>query len=239
MNTLKILFPAIIFVVIMTTCKKTEPAKPDPFLTITPENKSVTIAGTIKFAIKSNVNWTATIDQNWCTIENPTGSGDDTIIVTYQTNTSILQRSANLRVVCEGLPARTSTISQVPILDGEWEINSGYYKIMISGSTGLFSEITGGNALLGLEQGFIEIGSEKLKNIINNEGLSWTGNVLGFCTISEIVYEIGWNPGTSIMMSSDGNAISITTYFGATEHCKITGTYTLIRENRNSKIQNI
>ncbi len=84
-----------------------------PALTITPENQNVTsTAGTTTFAITSNVSWTATSDQSWCTITNTSGTGNATLTVNYEANATNAQRIANLSVTGLGLSAKTVTVTQ-------------------------------------------------------------------------------------------------------------------------------
>ena len=69
-----------------------------PFsLTITPANQNVgDTAGTTQFTITSNINWTASIDQTWCSIDKTSGNGNDIITVTYQPNTTDIGTYGNI-----------------------------------------------------------------------------------------------------------------------------------------------
>jgi hypothetical protein len=95
--------------IVVVTQAGTEP----PVLTITPDNQNVTnTAGTTTFTITSNVSWTATSDQTWCTITNTSGTGNGTFNVNYEANTTNSQRIANLSITGLGLSAKTVTITQ-------------------------------------------------------------------------------------------------------------------------------
>jgi len=85
-----------------------------PFsLTITPANQNVgNTAGTTQFTITSNISWTASIDQPWCSINKSGGSGNDIITVTYQPNTTASERMATLTVTGNTLAPENVTIRQ-------------------------------------------------------------------------------------------------------------------------------
>lgn len=85
-----------------------------PFsLTIIPTNQDITdAAGTTQFTITSNISWTASIDQPWCSIDHASGNGNDIITVTYQRNTISTQRIAILTVTGSTLASKTATVTQ-------------------------------------------------------------------------------------------------------------------------------
>lgn len=102
--------------IVVVTQAGTEP----PVLTITPDNQNVTnTAGTTTFTITSNVSWTTTSDQTWCTITNTSGTGNSTLTVNYEANTTNLQRIANLAITGLGLSAKTFTLTQQSALPTE------------------------------------------------------------------------------------------------------------------------
>ena len=83
-------------------------------LAITPANQNVgDAAGTTQFTITSNISWTATIDQPWCSIDNTSGNGNNIITVTYQANTTLLERKATLTVTGNTLAPKTATVTQL------------------------------------------------------------------------------------------------------------------------------
>jgi plastocyanin len=82
-----------------------------PTLTVSPSSQSVTTAaGTVSFTVSSNTSWTASSDQTWCTVT-PSGSGNGTIVATYQANNA-QQRTATISVNVTGLPTQTVTVIQ-------------------------------------------------------------------------------------------------------------------------------
>jgi hypothetical protein len=102
--------------IVVVTQAGTEP----PVLSITPVNRDATnAAGTTTFAITSNVSWTATSDQTWCTIANTSGVGNGTLTINYEANTTNLQRIANLAITGLGLSAKTVTLTQQSALPTE------------------------------------------------------------------------------------------------------------------------
>ncbi len=69
-----------------------------PSLTVTPLNQNVTSsAGTTSFAVGSNLGWTASSNQTWCTVT-PSGTGNGTITATYQANSGAGSRTAAITV---------------------------------------------------------------------------------------------------------------------------------------------
>jgi len=85
-----------------------------PFsLTITPTTQDVTdAAGTTQFTITSNISWTASIDQPWCSIDHASGSGNNIITVTFQRNTTSTERMATLTVTGSSLASETAMVAQ-------------------------------------------------------------------------------------------------------------------------------
>ena len=69
-----------------------------PSLTVTPLNQNVTSsAGTTSFAVGSNLGWTSSSNQTWCTVT-PSGTGNGTITATYQVNSGAGSRTATITV---------------------------------------------------------------------------------------------------------------------------------------------
>ena len=85
---------------------------------MTPPNQNVgTPSGITKFIVTSNVNWTVTSGSAWCTVT-PSGTGNDTIFATFNENTSITPRIAQITVTGVGVASQTVTVSQdgVPLI---------------------------------------------------------------------------------------------------------------------------
>jgi plastocyanin len=83
-----------------------------PTLSVTPSNQNVsTAAGSTNFTVTSNSNWTVMCGSSWCTV--PTsGSGNGSLSVDYDENTSFVQRVATISISVIGLPVQNVTITQ-------------------------------------------------------------------------------------------------------------------------------
>lgn len=83
-----------------------------PTLSVLPSNQNVTApAGTTDFTITTNSSWTATSGALWCTVTS-TGMGNGTIVATYQENTQVGSRIADITVSVPGLVPQTVTVTQ-------------------------------------------------------------------------------------------------------------------------------
>lgn len=84
-----------------------------PSLTVTPLNQNVTSSpGTTSFDVASNVAWTSSSNQQWCTVT-PSGTGNSTITATYQANTGAGSRTAIITVSGSGVSDRVVTVTQL------------------------------------------------------------------------------------------------------------------------------
>jgi plastocyanin len=73
-------------------------------LNVTPPSQTVTeSAGTTDFTVTSNSSWTASSDATWCTVTS-SGTGNGTIVATYNANSTTSERTANISVSVSGLP---------------------------------------------------------------------------------------------------------------------------------------
>jgi len=82
-----------------------------PTLTVSPSNQAVTSnSGTALFSVTSNVNWTVSSDQAWCTVT-ASGSGNGTLIANYTQNMSG-SRVATITVTASGVATVTVTVTQ-------------------------------------------------------------------------------------------------------------------------------
>lgn len=82
-------------------------------IAMTPASQVVTApAGQTTVQVTSNVSWTLTSSQNWATLSQSSGSGNATITISYDENTSSTQRTATLTLNSPGQPAQTATILQ-------------------------------------------------------------------------------------------------------------------------------
>jgi hypothetical protein len=88
-------------------------------LEVSPPNRDVTSpSGTTKFFVTSNTTWTVASDATWCTIT-PSGSGSDSITATFEENTVLTSRVANITVTAPGTAPHSVTVTQAgmaPIL---------------------------------------------------------------------------------------------------------------------------
>ncbi|MFH1119396.1 MAG: LamG-like jellyroll fold domain-containing protein [Bacteroidota bacterium] len=84
-----------------------------PILEITPSNRNVTyVSGNTSFDIASNSSWTAVSDQFWCTITNPSGSGNAALNLSYEQNTSPNHRTATITIIGNGCVTRMAALTQ-------------------------------------------------------------------------------------------------------------------------------
>lgn len=83
-------------------------------LSVSPPSQSVSeSAGSADFSVTSNSTWAATSDASWCMVT-ASGSGNGTIMATYDANSTTTERTANITVSVSGL---TPVVVQV-IQDG-------------------------------------------------------------------------------------------------------------------------
>jgi hypothetical protein len=81
-------------------------------LSVNPANQNVVAAaGSTSFEVVSNINWTVQTDASWCTATNG-GSGNGTILVSYEQNTSDQPRVAHLAVTSDGVNGPMVTVTQ-------------------------------------------------------------------------------------------------------------------------------
>jgi len=84
-----------------------------PTLSVTPSNREVASAGgSTTFEITSNTSWTAESDQTWCILQNISGTGNATLNVNFEENTSTSQRVATITLSTTGAASQTATITQ-------------------------------------------------------------------------------------------------------------------------------
>ena len=84
-----------------------------PFqLSVSPSTQNaISIAGSKQFTVTSNVAWTASSNQTWCTIT-PSGSGNGTITANYTANNTTSSRTALITVSGTGVNPITVTVVQ-------------------------------------------------------------------------------------------------------------------------------
>lgn len=85
---------------------------PTPTLSVSPGNQNVSnVAGTTNFIIMTSGNWTATSTADWITFA-ASGSGNSTLNVQYEANTSVDTRIANITLAVSGAPSVQVTVTQ-------------------------------------------------------------------------------------------------------------------------------
>jgi len=85
-------------------------------LQVVPGNQDVEPpAGITTFEVTSNTDWTVTSDASWCTVTS-SGTGNDTIFATYEENTSLNSRIANITVTVNTLAPQTVTVTQAGVM---------------------------------------------------------------------------------------------------------------------------
>ncbi|MCB9260309.1 MAG: BACON domain-containing protein, partial [Ignavibacteriales bacterium] len=86
----------------------------DPNLTVSPNNQDVTnTSGSTDFTVTSNVNWSASknVSDTWITSVTPSGSGDGTVTVSYESNPTTSQRVGTVTISGGGITENV-TVSQ-------------------------------------------------------------------------------------------------------------------------------
>ncbi len=83
-----------------------------PSLVVTPLNQNVTSSsGTTSFDVASNVEWTSSCNQTWCTVTSA-GTGNGTITATYEENSGTGSRKATITVMGSGVSNQVVTVTQ-------------------------------------------------------------------------------------------------------------------------------
>jgi hypothetical protein len=112
-----------------------------PSLIVTPLNQNVTSSsGTISFDVASNVAWTSSSDQAWCSVTS-SGTGNGTITATYQANTGASSRTATITVSGSGVSNQVVTLTQDELITisysgSPWCSSGGVQNVSLSGSSG-------------------------------------------------------------------------------------------------------
>lgn len=124
-----------------------------PVLSVSPGNINVSFpAGSVIFAVASTLTWTVSCNDSWCTFTQ-SGSGNDTLQVDYEQNTTGQPRTATLEVSADTLPVQTVTVTQARSSTGMNEFSDesfligpnptgGPVRIVRSSATGVPLEVT-------------------------------------------------------------------------------------------------
>ena len=70
------------------------------------------VNSTQTFTIASNINWTATCNQEWLSLSSTTGSNNSTITLTAQNNPTVLKRTATITVSGNSVQTQTIIVTQ-------------------------------------------------------------------------------------------------------------------------------
>lgn len=99
------------------------------------------------FAITSNISWTITSDQTWCTVNPASGSNDGTVTISVEENTGTAARNATITISGNNVTSKTIAVTQNGITDGiESASNNNGLSIYPSPSNG--------NITVSLDQSF-------------------------------------------------------------------------------------
>lgn len=113
-----------------------------PTLAVTPPNQNVTaMAANTTFAVTSNSTWTVTSDALWCTVP-ASGTGNGSIIATYEGNSTGLDRVATISVEVPTLPVQQVTVTQAKAGVGINEESLNSFVIYPNPSHGIFKIVT-------------------------------------------------------------------------------------------------
>lgn len=87
----------------------------EAYFTVSAEVLSIGAANgsTVTFDIRSNITWTATTDQSWLSLDQPSGIGNRTVTLTAGENTTIKERKATVTVSASGFNSNVITVTQV------------------------------------------------------------------------------------------------------------------------------
>ena len=88
-------------------------AATSPTLTVSPINQTVpATAGIANYSVITNSTWTATSNTFWCNLT-PSGSGNGTLVATYEANPTTDERISYITVSVPGVPNANLTLTQV------------------------------------------------------------------------------------------------------------------------------
>ena len=121
----------------------------DPILELNKNDLSFTSSeGNDSFTITSNTSWTITSDQPWCTVSSTSGSGNGTITVSVQENSSLDSRSATITV-------KTGNITQTISVSQAGVVNQNIKSFSVNGVSFKMIRVEGGTFTMGAtsEQG--------------------------------------------------------------------------------------
>jgi len=93
---------------------------------------------------------------------------------------------------------------------GKWSNEN--FTITFSGSSGMFYEVNSGSVWsTAMEEGFIEIGDEKFRNISHQSDNQWSLQELWFKPEGNLPADIRWSSTGTIELSGNGQSLTINT----------------------------
>ncbi|MBC8315635.1 MAG: T9SS type A sorting domain-containing protein [Bacteroidales bacterium] len=162
------------------------------FLVVTPDNQQVTFpAGTTTFDVESNTDWIAISDRTWCTVT-PSGSGNGTIVATFEENPSATPRTAWINISGIGTMNDLVSVSQDGSsvgVDSKEEIS---FRIYPNPTSGVFNLVPGQVPDINMELFVLDLTGKTL----HSERLSGnTSYRLDISSFPEGVYFVRMNDG--------------------------------------------
>jgi hypothetical protein len=112
-----------------------------PSLIVTPSNQNVTSSsGTAIFDVASNIAWSSSADQAWCTVT-PSGTGNGTLTASYQANTGSSSRIATITISGSGVNNQVVTLMQDELITisysgSPWCTSGDVENVTLSGPSG-------------------------------------------------------------------------------------------------------
>jgi len=184
-----------------------------PSLIVTPLNQNVTSSsGTASFTVTTNVTWTSSSDQAWCTVT-PSGTGNGTITATYQENTGANSRIATITINAAGGSSQVVTLTQDELI-----------TIAYSGSPWCQSGVVQNVSLSGPSGGKYSVQPEGLIIDPATGAITPGASVAGSYTVKYTFEKAG---GTRVLEATTGVAI----YLNVTPHIVIKWADVLICSN--------
>jgi len=149
-----------------------------PTLMVTPANQNVsTAAGTTAFTVNSNSSWIATSDQTWCTVT-PSGTGDGTITATYEQNTTMSPRIANIGVTVNGISPVNVTVTQEGLV-GLYEIGMENLVLSPNPNEGRFSISTRDRSIANMTVIITDIHGKEISRVECSGKVRYTFDLTG------------------------------------------------------------
>jgi len=102
------------------------------FLTVFQNEFTVTdSAGTESLIVLSNHSWTIECDQSWVTFSEISGTGNDTIVISYSKNLEIVSRVANISIIGQNKSQEVKISQKATPLIISYAIVSADYQIVV------------------------------------------------------------------------------------------------------------